>query len=62
MLYRVATKERDEVKGTTKWKMVRRFSKEGVNHLEQKSNKQGTMEDIDGRLNPAVAGQSLGER
>ena len=29
------------------------------NHLEKESNRQTTMEDIDGGLNPAVDGQSL---
>ena len=37
-------------------------NKEGGNHLEQESNRQKTMEDIDGRLHPAVEGQSIGER
>ena len=36
--------------------------KEGRNHREQKSNRQRTMEDIDGGLHPTVDGQSLGER
>ena len=44
-LHRVATKEREEVKGTTK-KMARRHSKEGGNHLEQESNRQRTIEGI----------------
>ena len=61
-LHRVATKEREEFKGTTKQKMVTRHSKEGENHLEQESNRQRTMEDTDGGLHPAVDGQSLGER
>ena len=47
-LYRVATKEREEIKGTTKKKMARRHSKEGGNHMEQKSNMQKTVEGIDG--------------
>ena len=29
--------------------------------VEQENNRQRTMEDIDGRLHPAVDGQSLGE-
>ena len=49
-LHRVATKEREEIKRTTKQKMARRHSKEGGNHLEQESNRQKTMEDIDGGL------------
>ena len=61
-LHRVATKEREEIKETTKQKMGRRHNKEGGNHLEQKSNRQTTMEDIDGGLHPPVDGQSLGER
>ena len=35
--------------------------KKGGNHLDQKSNLQKTMEDIDGELHPVVDGQSLGE-
>ena len=58
----MATKEREEIDETTKWKMARRYSKEGGNYLEQQSNRQKTMEDIDGGLHPAVDGQSLGER
>ena len=48
-------------------KMARRQNKEGGggggggNHLEQESNRQKTMEDIDGGLHPAVDGQSLSE-
>ena len=30
--------------------------------MEQESNRQKTMEDIDGGLHPAVDGQSVGER
>ena len=60
-LYRVATKEREEIEGTTKHKVARRHSKEGRNHLEQEDNRQTIMEGIDGRLHPAVNGQSLGE-
>ena len=41
--------------------MARQHNKEGGNHLEQKSNRQKAMEDIDGGLHPAVDGQSLGE-
>ena len=37
------------------------ITKEGGSHLEQESNKQKAMEDIDGGLHPAVDGQSLGE-
>ena len=60
-LHRVATKEREEIKRMTKQKMARRHNKEG-NHQGQESNRQKTMEDIDGGLHPAVDGQSLGER
>ena len=52
----------EEIKRTTKQKMARRHNKEGGNHLDQESNRQKTMEDIDGALHPAVDGQSLGER
>ena len=51
-----------DVKRTTKQKMARRHNKEGGNHLDQESNRQTTMEDIDGGLHPAVDRQSLGER
>ena len=61
-LQRLATKEREEIKRTTKPKMARRQNKEGENHLEQESNRQRTMEGIDGGLHPAEDGQSLGER
>ena len=61
-LYRVATKDREEIKRTAMQKMARRHNKEGGNHLEQESNRQTTMEDTDGGLHPAVDGQSLGER
>ena len=61
MLHRVATKEREEIKRTTKQKMARRHSKEEENHLEQKNNRQGTMEGIDEGLHSAVDGQSQGE-
>ena len=60
-LHRVPTKEREEIKGTTKQKMARRHNREGGNPLEQKSNRQKAMEDIDGGLHPSVDGQSLGE-
>ena len=60
-LHRVATKEREEIKRTAKQKMAKRHNKEGRNHLEQESNRQKTMEDIDGGLLLAVDGQSLGE-
>ena len=42
---------------TIKQKMARRHSKEGGNHLDRESNRQKTMEDIDGGLHPAVDGQ-----
>ena len=38
-LHRLATKEREEIKGTTKQKMARRHNR-GGNHLEQESNRQ----------------------
>ena len=60
-LHRVATKEREEIKRTTKQKMARRHNREGGNHLDQESNRQTTVEDIDGGLHPAVDGQSLDE-
>ena len=68
-MHRVATKEREEIKRTTKQKTARRHNKEGRwgggggggNHPEQESNRQKTMENIDGGLHPAVDGQSLGE-
>ena len=59
-LHRVATKEGKEIKGTTKQKMARQHRKEGGAHLEQESKRQKTMEGIDGGLQPAVDGQSLG--
>ena len=62
MLHRVATKEREEIKRTTKQKMARQHNKEGGNHLEQESNRQKAMENTDGGLHPAVDGQNLGER
>ena len=61
-LHRVATKEREEIKRTTKQKMARRHNKEGGNHLDQESNRQKTMEDIDGGLHHAVDEQSLDEK
>ena len=61
-LHRVATKKREEIKGTTKWKMARRHSKKGGNHLDQESDRQRTMGRTDGGLHPAVDGQSLGEK
>ena len=61
-LHRVATKEREEIKRTMKQKTARRHNKEGGNQLEQESNRQKTMEDIDGGLHPPVDGQSQGER
>ena len=61
-LHRVATKEREEIKRTTKQKMARRHNKEGGNHLEQESNRPTAMQGTDGGLHPAVDGQSLGER
>ena len=61
-MHRVATEEREEIKRTAKQKMARRHNKEGGNHLEHESDRQKTMEDIDGGLHPAEDGQSLGER
>ena len=61
-LHTVATKEREEIKRTTLQKMARRHNKEGGTHLEQESNRQRTIEDIDRGLHPVVYGQSLGER
>ena len=61
-LDRVATKEREWIKRTTKQKMARRHNKEGRNHLEQESKRQKTMEGIDGGLHPAVNRQNLDER
>ena len=61
-LRRVATKEREEIKRTTKQKMARRHNKEGGNHLEQESHRYKTTEDVDGGIHPVVGGQSLGER
>ena len=53
-MYRVATKERKEINRTTKQKMAIRHNKEGGNHLEQKSNRQKTVEDTDGGLHHAA--------
>ena len=61
-LQRMAAKEGEEIKRTTKQRMARRHNKEGENHLGQESNRQKTMEDIDGGLHPAVDGQSLDEK
>ena len=61
-LHGVATKEREDIKRTTKQKMARRHNKEGSDHLQQESNRQRTKEGTDGGLHPAVDGQSLGER
>ena len=61
-LHTVAAKEREEIKRTTNKKMTRRHNMEGGNHLDQESNRQKTVEGIDGGLHPAVEGQSLGER
>ena len=58
-LHRVASKEREKIKRTTMQKMARQHNR--GNHLEQESNRQEAMEDIDGGLHPAVDGQSLGE-
>ena len=61
-LHRVATKEREEIKRTSYQKMARRHNKEGGNHLEQESNRQKTMEDIEGRLHHAVDTLNLDAR
>ena len=58
----MATKEREEIKRTTKQKMARRHYEEGGYHLGQESDRQKTMEDTDGGLHPAIDAQSLGER
>ena len=47
-LHRVAIEEREVIKRKTIQKMARRHNKEGGNHLEQESNRQKAMEDIDG--------------
>ena len=54
MLHKVAT----QVEGRDQ----EEDGKGGGNHLEQESNRQRTMEGIDGGLHPAVDGRSLGER
>ena len=54
----MATKEREEIKGTTKQKIAKGHNKDGGNHLERESNRQKTMENIDGGLHPAVDAQS----
>ena len=54
----VASKERAEIKSTTKHKMAR-HNKEGGNRLDQDSNRQKTMEAIDAVLHPTVDGQNL---
>ena len=56
---RVPTKEREEIKRTTKQNMASPHNKEGRNHLDQESNRQKTMENIDGGLHHAVNGHSL---
>ena len=60
-LHRVATKEREEIKGTTKQKTAKRHNKERGNHLEQESSRQRTMEGNGGGLSLAVDRQSLGK-
>ena len=55
----MATKERENIKGTTKWKRAKRHNKEEGNHLEQESNRKRATEGTDGGLHPAVDGQSL---
>ena len=57
----MATKEGNQIKGKIKKKMSR-HSIGGMNHLEQESNRQRTMEHTGGLLHPAVDGQSLGEK
>ena len=56
-LHRVATKEKEEIKGTIKQKMERPHSKERRNDLEHERIRQKTIEGIDGLLHPAVDGQ-----
>ena len=60
-LHRVETKEREEIKSTTKHKMAKRHNKEEGNHLEQESTRQKIMEDTDRGPHPAMEGQSLGD-
>ena len=61
-LHRVVAKEREEIERTTGQKTARWHNGEGGNHLDQESNRQTAMEDIDGGLHPAVDGQSLDDR
>ena len=61
MLHTVETKEREQMKGTTKQKMARQHNKEGGSHLEQTSNRQRTTEGTDGELHSAVDGLGEGE-
>ena len=58
----MVTKEREEIKKTTKQKMARPHSKEGGEHLEQETNRNRTVEGIDGGLHPAVNRQGPDER
>ena len=59
----MTTKETEEMKGTTKSKMARRHSKEREKYLEEESNRQRTIEGIDGKhFHYATDGKSLGER
>ena len=60
-LHRVSTKEREEIKRTTKQKTAGRHNREGGNHPDYESYRQTTMEDNDVGLHPAVDGQSLDE-
>ena len=53
-LHRLATKETEEIKRTTKQKMARRHNREGGLGKQQ-------TDDIGGGLHPAVDGQSLDE-
>ena len=55
-LHRVATNEREEIKRTIGQKMAGLHNGEGGNHLDQESDRQTTMEDIDGGLHPTVDG------
>ena len=50
---------RPQIKRTTKQKMARQHNREGGEPPGQESNRQTTMEDIDGGLHPTVDGQSL---
>ena len=61
-LHRVATKEREEIKGTTMQKMARRHNEEGTTWNRKATDRKQCPEGIDGGLHPAVDGQSLGER